>query len=438
MQNYHFRFIHNQIFNHWNTFHIHEYFTLAVEIKNIMKKLLLPFILLYTNTLLAFNITPTTQVSLITCGCGNEVYSVYGHTALRIKDTVQKTDVVINYGLFSMGSDDFLYKFVKGETDYMVGASNFESFIEEYDYDKRNVYENELNLSDSSKQALVSYIIWNLQPENREYRYKYFSDNCATRIRNLLERSANITWNTSKLKRNNLPGNSEFAPIVADYWKNNTQYTFRDMITIYQQKIPWIDYGIHFAMAAPSDKHLDYRAAMFIPDFLMEAVQNGTIRINGKIIPPAKPAKTLLVFKPTEPYKSLLLHPKFIVLITFFVLLVVSIWGYFRKKHYRIIDFILLLFNGLLGLLLFYLTFFSVHESLSPNYNLLWALPVNILMAFIVLFSKKIYTYYAYFIIVLYGLFFLCLAFLPQHFSFFQLVIPIIILVRFLKFSLSK
>jgi len=375
-------------------------------------------------------VTPSTTISLLTCGTGNEVYSMYGHTALRIKDSSQNVDAVINYGIFSMADGDFVYKFVKGETDYMVAPSSFGDFMDEYNYDKRSVYENVLNLSDSSKQRLFDYLAWNLAPEHRVYRYKYYSDNCATRIRDLLDKSCVITWNKTSDHRVAMPADVEHASVVGDFWKPGNTYSFRDMIVIYQQKLPWIDFGIHLPMATPSDYAMDYRSVMFLPDFLMDAVQNARVVVNGVEQPLARPSVCLLFFKAIKDQSPFWMLPPFWVLVCFITLIATTTIGFMKGKLALLTDVILLTVTGLMGLLLFYLSFFSVHEALSPNFNLWWAFPVHLVVLLIIIFYRKIFDYYSIFIIVLYGSFFVCVPFLKQSISVYYMLLPLVLLGR--------
>lgn len=131
---------------------------------------------------------PQSQVSILTCNPGKDVYSMYGHTAIRITDHDQNLDVVFNYGVFSFDSPNFLYRFAKGQTDYLMIGQKFSSFIPEYEEDKRSVYKQVLNLSPEGKNQLFQALVKNSLPENRMYRYNFFMDNCATRVRDMIER----------------------------------------------------------------------------------------------------------------------------------------------------------------------------------------------------------------------------------------------------------
>lgn len=397
-----------------------------------MRLIVVTFLLFCHIVANAFTVTPSTSISLITCGSGFDVYSLYGHTALRVRDSASGIDVAVNYGIFSMAGDDFVYKFVKGETDYMVAASPFDIFLDDYKYEERSVYENVLNLSDSSKQAIVDFIDWNVKAENRVYRYKYFSDNCATRVRDLLEKNAVIRWKTDGNNRKPLTRDVEYSGVVSDYWLHPDSYSFRRLISVYQGKMPWLDFGIHLPMASPADKQIGFREAMFAPDFLMDAVLNAEVQVDGKPVALSQPTVTLVCFPGATPQASITDNPHLVVSAFCLALLLVSLFGFLRRQLFRGIDVFLLFITGIIGLLLFYMSFFSVHEYLFPNYNLVWALPLHAVAAVAVVVSKKFFYGYCSFVLVFYALFFASVAFIPQSISLSYLALPALISLRFL------
>jgi len=143
--------------------------------------LILIAFLIISPTIQAQQLSSEAKISLITCDPGRDIYSMYGHTAIRVNDSIQKIDVVFNYGVFSFDSPNFAYRFAKGQTDYLMIGQRFSGFLPEYHEDQRSVYEQELNLSVEGKNKLFQALIENAKPENREYRYNFFVDNCATR-----------------------------------------------------------------------------------------------------------------------------------------------------------------------------------------------------------------------------------------------------------------
>ena len=121
------------------------------------------------------------QISILTCSPGEEIYTLFGHTAIRVQIPSRYIDDVYNYGLFNFNSHNFALRFALGETDYQLGSEPFESFLYEYQYFKRDVWEQPLNLTHSQKLKVIEALNTNILPENATYRYNFFYDNCATR-----------------------------------------------------------------------------------------------------------------------------------------------------------------------------------------------------------------------------------------------------------------
>jgi hypothetical protein len=188
--------------------------------------------------------------------------------------------------------------------------------------------------------------------------------------------------------------------------------------------MPWLDYGINFAMATPSDELMDYHHAMFAPDFLMDAVQNAQVNVGGTFVPLSQPASIIISYPPQQAPGGFLDKPQHIITLFFIFLLGISILGIIRRTTYLCIDLILLIGSGLFGILLCYLSFISVHEFLSPNFNIAWAHPFHLVAACVILFKKQFINTYYRCVIVCYTLFFLCLSFIPQHISLLHLIIP--------------
>jgi hypothetical protein len=148
---------------------------------------------------------------------------MYGHTAIRVSDPSRNIDVVFNYGVFSFDSPNFMYRFAKGQTDYLMIGQKFDTFLPEYEQDRRSVYEQELNLSLEGKCQLFQALIENSRPENRQYRYNFFMDNCATRVRDMIERNAGVQ---------------------VRFTDNHPKESYRDLIKKFHRSFRWIDLGI--------------------------------------------------------------------------------------------------------------------------------------------------------------------------------------------------
>ena len=134
------------------------------------------FLFSFTFSLRAAEIlNDSAKISLLTASpWDGAVYALYGHTAIRVKDDSTGVDAVFNYGYFDSSQPGFIYNFVRGKTDYILGVTSFTDFLNEYSDRGQQVVEQQLNLSPSEKQLLYNALEKNALPENREYRYNYF------------------------------------------------------------------------------------------------------------------------------------------------------------------------------------------------------------------------------------------------------------------------
>lgn len=313
------------------------------------------------------NFSDSARYSIITCAPGTEVYSMYGHTALRVLDPKTGVDLAFNYGIFSFQTDNFLFKFVKGETDYQLGVYPFKHFIAEYIGDKRMVWEQKLNLTIREKQRLKELVLFDYRPENRIYRYNFFYDNCATRVRDRVWEAVEDT-----------------VVIVKD---DEHSLSFRDLLDPYIRKFGWVKFGINLAVAKPADQKASFKEEMFLPEHLMENFELLMIKTNGEVRPLIEErtilnngeAKNIPIAYPPSVWFALLLIVS-IVLFYFlaerFPFMVLMAYGYFGIV-------------GIAGLVLLFLSVFSVHPAMTPNFNLLWALPTHILV-FVLMLIKPL------------------------------------------------
>jgi len=298
-------------------------------------------------------------VSILTCDPGMDVYSMYGHTAIRVKDEAQHIDAVFNYGLFSFDAPDFMYRFAKGKTDYLMGDEKFGSFMREYVEDKRSVYEQVLNLSQEGKTHLFMALLENDKPENRQYRYNFFMDNCATRVRDMIERNAGVT---------------------VHFTDNHPIESYRDLIKKYHHHFRWIDLGIDLLVGKKSDQPVSAYGQMFLPDYLKAQFAGAKITTGETTQPLVLETRTLLLF-PNASTMSDLPWPAFVFGFFFLIVAGISVRNVRRKKNTDWLDYWLFALSGLAGLIIGWFTLYSEHPAMSPNYNLLWAFPPNLVFA---------------------------------------------------------
>jgi hypothetical protein len=302
------------------------------------------------------------QVSLLTVKPRpNAVYTIYGHTALRLYDPSQNIDAVLNWGTFNFNEPNFLYRFVKGETDYFLSATTYDRFFADYSEGNATVIEQVLNIPDENKQELLEKLSFELLPENCEYRYNFLFDNCTTRPRDVIE---------------------QFCGWKLIYPPSQTSpTTFRQLIHSCTQPYPWMTFGIDLVIGSGADSLLTDREELFLPEKLMTALEYSRI---ATLLEEELPlvVSTEIVLQPLHPEIA---HPKIwdspliIGIVLFCIYLALAITGYRKKRKFRIPFALLFLAAGLAGCIVTFLSFFSDHPCTQYNWNLLWLHPIHLL-----------------------------------------------------------
>lgn len=376
------------------------------------------------------------EINLLTCQPGNDVYSVFGHSALHVYDPKSSTDLVFNYGVFSFSSDYFIWKFVRGYTDYKLAIQSMDRFKQEYYAEGRWVASHKLNLSKKQKNEIFSFLLHNSRPENAKYRYNFLFENCATRIRDVIY----------QFEHNNIQNKYQpdyfFAPperhelydeLVAAH-QDNPPYTFRQLLDLYVKDYVWLDFGIDVALGQATDKVAGLDEQMFLPDFLMFRLSNSTKTSNDARFPVISSYKMIV-----EPNRKIektkipfLLSPTFITLIIFILTLFITILGSIRQKKYYGYDAILFILLGIGGMLVFFISYFSIHPVVRPNLNLLWLHPLHLVYGMILIFikNKKPSYFYHFFSILLLVVFFFVWIANVQYFHPASIMLAAAILLR--------
>lgn len=329
----------------------------------IVKLLIILFSVNFPSSATAQTLSPSTKISLLTCGSGDELYSIFGHSAIRVCDTTQQFDLIFNYGIFDFQDPNFYMNFVRGKLNYKLGISDFSYFIEQYREEKRWVYEQELNLTVAEQQALFNFLIQNYQPENRYYLYDFLFDNCSSRIRDVLVKV--------------LPNQITFPNNYLDITDGTS---FRDLLHSYLNGRPWTKLGIDILLGKRVDRPVAANEFMFLPDYLLEAFGRATI--NGE---PLVIHSEYLYHSPEAFTTKKTLFVPLIVLIT---LLVLSIVAHAMKLPLKWFDVTIFFILGILGILLVFMWLGTDHYVTKYNLNLLWALPTHCIVAFILLKRK--------------------------------------------------
>ena len=309
-----------------------------------------------------------TLVYLITCGPGTETYSIYGHSALRIVIPEKNSDLVYNWGVFDFSTPNFTWKFAKGRLDYMLGVEPLDRFLQTYLFEERFVYSQKINLDKVETKRLISQINENLKPENISYRYDFFYDDCSTRIRDMLEKAI---------------GEKLLYPPP----ENGKDPTFRDMVGKYQNPFPWLKFGIDLIMGSPGDKKATFRDRMFLPVDMQNELVDTRINRDGKMIPLLQNPETILDFNQPVIRSAIFSTPVFIFTLLLIIIVIVS--GLFKSKNAnRLLDIIVYLLFSIFSLLMIFFNFFTNHEQMRWNLNIIWLNPVIIFCLVALILNK--------------------------------------------------
>jgi hypothetical protein len=346
------------------------------------------------------------RISLLTCSPGEELYSTFGHSALRVTDSVSNEDIVYNYGTFNFDEPGFYTKFIRGKLMYYLSTEDFISFKQSYQQEKRTMIEQVLNLTCNEKQKMVQQLQQNLQGENKFYKYDFLFDNCTTRLRDLLEKSADSTV--------------RFAKVV----KEKTR--FRQLIHEYLNKgdEQWSKLGIDLLLGAKTDVIMNERDVMFLPDYLLKGFDSA--RIGNR---PAVVSKSNVYdLQPEKVQKNFFISPFFIfsLLLAVIIFMSSSKNNSFQKFLYGFDGFIFFM-AGFSGLLILFMWFCTDHVMCRNNYNLLWALPTHAVMAFFIHGKKGWARKYFIVTAVINSLVLIAWFFLPQQMN--SAFIPIVLLL---------
>ncbi len=344
-------------------------------------------------------LTQNAQISLITCDPGTELYSTFGHSALRVKDTAYHIDRVYNYGTFDFNTEHFYIKFTRGKLKYQLSVSDFKNFMSEYVWENRSVYEQVLNLTQAEKDTLFYLLEQNYLPQNRYYLYDFFKDNCSTRIRDIVDEALDnkIKFDTS------IP---------------NPGQSFRDLISPCLINMPWSKLGIDIALGLPTDDTATPDEYMFLPLELMGRFKTAKVAPDDHQL--AYQARTLYKAYPVNPENPL--SPAIICWGLFLLALVITAFSWKKRNIAAVIfDKILFILTGITGILVVFLWFFSDHSATQYNLNLLWANPLY----FFFLFRNKVSRWMGWFVSGILTFVIVAFPFLPQDLN--NNLIPVIL-----------
>jgi hypothetical protein len=277
------------------------------------------------------------HISVLTCGTGNESYSLFGHTAIRVSDIENNLDVVYNYGAFDFDTPNFVMKFTKGDLNYFIVNNRYVDFINQYNYEKRDVYEQELDISLALKQKLFDNLSQSLLSDERLYQYKFIDNNCTSKVVDVINKTLN-------------------AKVITK--KTDTDQTYRSILFPYFDNHFYEKLGTSIVFGTKVDQ---MGSKIFLPFELQKSLK----LIQYQNHPLCKENKTLITFEkeiPTSWWNNCYTY----LLVLVFVILI-------NRKS---VDYIYLMTIALLGLLFVFLGFYSSHQELGCNYNILLFNPI--------------------------------------------------------------
>ncbi|MGV3461090.1 MAG: DUF4105 domain-containing protein [Flavobacterium sp.] len=304
-------------------------------------KILLSALLIFTVTisLKAQPLSDRAKITLLTCGSGDELYSVFGHTAIRVNDPQTGTDIVYNFGTFDFSTRNFYLKFVKGDLQYYVSLGSYRDFIYQYKYFDRDVFEQELNLTQAQKQYVNEELNSILLSDRKFYTYKFIDRNCTTMVEDIINNTL-----PEKISNKNSDNGLTNREIIYSYLKDNHFYE---------------NLGIHLMFGAKTDTKPD---KPFLPKQLMEGVAASK---NGAL-PLAKNTETVYTRQqePASPWwNSVYTFTAAVIVLAFFT----------RNK---IVMQTYIAIAGLLGIFFLTVGFYSFHSEITLNYNALLLNPI--------------------------------------------------------------
>lgn len=295
-------------------------------------------------------------VSLLTCEPHSEVYSLYGHTALRVRNPKINMDIAVNYGVFDYTVDNFVIRFILGLTDYMMGAYDFSEFQKEYEFYGSAVYEQVINMNSREKRDFIIAMQENAKKENLVYRYNFLYNNCTTKARDII--------------LDNLGGKIQFTPLTS---LQKGKRTFRQLVHRQVEDYPWTRYGDDILLGVEADLNTTHSARQFLPDVLKNDFDSARIVYPDGTSKPLVASASVIIPHGTphhEPLYQFPLSPTYCALIFFILIVVYVVATIAFNFQISYLNYIILILYAIPGLLLFCMLF-SQHPTVRVNLQIL-------------------------------------------------------------------
>ncbi len=294
------------------------------------------------------------RISLMTVDAGEDLYTTFGHSAIRVQDQAQGLDLCYNYGTFDFDQPNFYLNFCRGKLLYMLDTEKYRRFEYGNIYDQRAMREQVLNLTQTQKQRLYDLLEENYKPENRFYKYDFFYDNCATRIRDIIKETFyhEIVFDSSSLER---------------------PKTMRQLLKPHLKTMPWTAFGMDLVLGYAADRVANAENYMYLPFHLHDMV--GRTRLNDSL--PLVVEQNAI---PEYAFPKATWKPDFFgnPLMVTCMFALIGLLSMANARNERIFDLVFWFVLGVAGLIIFLLWFATDHSATKLNFNILWALPTHL------------------------------------------------------------
>ena len=313
----------------------------------------------------SLNLSDSSEISIVTAGPGDALFEAFGHSAIRVKDPTQNIDNIYNYGLFDFNQPNFYLNFTKGKLWYRLGKGSYQNFVYSYHLQERWLKTQILNLTLDEKQQFFELLETNALPENANYLYDPFFNNCSTKLRDITKQVLmdKVQFPTSLSEEN---------------------FTLRQLMNQQIHWNTWGSFGINIALGQILDREISSEKYMYLPDYLYLSYQKATKKNHNSYKSLVR--KNTMVLDHDE--KEVKIHPLNPFLVFSILLMIVALITYQDNKRNirtRWLDFILFFTSGILGVVITFLWFFTDHATTPYNLNFLWAFPFNIVVGFLLL-----------------------------------------------------
>lgn len=300
-------------------------------------------------------LSDSARISLFTAAPGEELYSIFGHNAVRVYDPLNRVDRCYDYGTFDFDQPNFYLNFCRGKLLYSLSVSSHRGFEYAYLRERRTTREQLLNLDQAQRQRVFDLLETNALPENRDYKYDFFYDNCATRIRDILK-------------------DVFYYQISFDSTAKVPGTTMRQLLRPFLKNSPWTQFGIDLVLGASSDRVALADDYMFLPNHVHDKIA-ATKLDNGANLVLSERMVPENGFPTPEFRPGFFGNPLWVM--CFVALLGLLSMANPRTEH--IFDTVFWFVLGVAGLIIALLWFATDHSATKNNLNLFWALPTHLL-----------------------------------------------------------